>query len=92
MEEFGFKEGYPLPLTPRETEVAELIIQGKSNKYIQEKLVITSHTIKAHICSLYNKYGLTSKIRDEYAVKRLQFNLLYRQSKFINKLTRICFN
>ena len=91
MEEFGFKEGYPLPLTPRETEVAEPIILGKSNKYIQEKLAITSHTIKAHISSLYYKYGLTSKIRGEYTVKRLQFNLLYRQSKYINKLKMFCF-
>lgn len=72
-----------MPLTPREKELAELIAEGQTNKYICEKLIITSHTIKAHICNIYNKYGLKNYDKNEFSVKRLRFALLYLNFKRI---------
>lgn len=43
------------PLTPRELEVLELIVEGLSNPEIAERLVITKATAKAHVHSLLQK-------------------------------------
>ena len=76
---FEEQTDFPLPLIPREKEIAELISQGETNQDIMEKLFITKHTLKAHIGSLYYKYGLTSRNRKEYSVKRLRFVLQYKE-------------
>ena len=49
-------------LTPRETEIADLIIQGLTNKEIAEVLVISENTLKTHIRKLYSKFGVASRI------------------------------
>lgn len=43
------------PLTPREMEVLQLIVDGHSNPDIAEKLVITKATAKAHVHSILQK-------------------------------------
>jgi DNA-binding NarL/FixJ family response regulator len=44
-------------LTPRETEVLQLVAQGLANKQIALELDISEHTVKFHISSIYSKLG-----------------------------------
>lgn len=39
-------------LTTREKEILALIVEGKSNPEIARALIISTHTVKAHIESL----------------------------------------
>ena len=48
-------------LTDREYEVLKLIIEGYSNSEIAQKLYISTHTIKAHIASIYEKTVIHSR-------------------------------
>ena len=48
-------------LTQRETEVAALIAQSKSNAEIAEALVITKRTVETHISNILSKLGFTSR-------------------------------
>ncbi|MBC7869362.1 MAG: response regulator transcription factor, partial [Chitinophagaceae bacterium] len=45
------------PLTERETEVLQLLAQGKTNREIATALVITERTVKFHISSILAKLG-----------------------------------
>lgn len=49
------------PLTPRESEVLDLLGRGLSNKRIAGELHISEHTVKFHISSLYAKLGVSSR-------------------------------
>ena len=51
----------PARLTAREMEVLQLVAQGLSNVEIAEQLVISLLTVKAHMRSLYNKLGISSR-------------------------------
>lgn len=48
-------------LTPRETDVLNLIIKGKTNFEIATDLTLTERTIKWHITSIYIKMGVKSR-------------------------------
>ena len=61
-------------LTDREIEVLKLCTQGFTNKEIAEKLVISAHTAKAHICNILKKLDATS--RTQAAVIAEKQNLL----------------
>ena len=50
-------------LTEREKEVRELIIQGKSNPQIANELILSIHTVKAHLESIYKKLGVHNKVQ-----------------------------
>jgi DNA-binding NarL/FixJ family response regulator len=45
-------------LTPREREVMELVAEGRSNKGIGERLVITERAVQKHVTSIFSKLGL----------------------------------
>lgn len=47
-------------LSPRETEIFFLIAKGRNAEYIQNKLVISTHTAKTHIANIYHKLGVHS--------------------------------
>ncbi len=49
------------PLTPRETDVLELLAQGLPNKEIARRLIISEHTVKYHISSIYSKFGVNNR-------------------------------
>ena len=42
-------------LSPRETEVLHYLARGRNAAYIEEKLCISSHTVKSHIYNIYRK-------------------------------------
>jgi DNA-binding NarL/FixJ family response regulator len=57
-------------LTPRETDVLEQIVQGKSNKEIATELDISEATVKTHINSLLSKLGVTDRTQAATAAIR----------------------
>ncbi|HEY3365375.1 MAG TPA: response regulator transcription factor [Symbiobacteriaceae bacterium] len=48
-------------LSEREVEVLELVAGGRRNKEIADELGITERTVKAHLASIFNKLGATSR-------------------------------
>ncbi|MGA2205906.1 MAG: response regulator transcription factor [Terracidiphilus sp.] len=48
-------------LTPREFDVLEQIVHGKSNKEIAAELEVSEATVKTHINSLLGKLGVTDR-------------------------------
>lgn len=49
------------PLSPREVEVLELLLEGKSNQEIATTLFVSVNTIKTHLSKLYSKLGVDSR-------------------------------
>ena len=49
-------------LTKREEQVLNLVLRGHSNKSMAKILSVTSHTIKAHLESIYRKFGVHNKV------------------------------
>lgn len=49
------------PLTGREMEVLRLVAQGRSNREIAEKLVITELTVSTHVSNILGKLHLASR-------------------------------
>lgn len=48
-------------LTPREIEVLEFIVAGKSNREIAEALLIEEKTVKNHVSNIYSKLHLKNR-------------------------------
>lgn len=48
-------------LSPRETEVADLLIKGLSTREISEKLSISEHTVKAHVKKVLLKFEVPTR-------------------------------
>ena len=48
-------------LTPAEEQVARLAVDGRSNKEIAAALVVTVHTVEAHLSNCYAKLGIRSR-------------------------------
>jgi two-component system, NarL family, response regulator LiaR len=65
----------PAPyLTNRELEVLKLIVDGKSNKEIAVELVVTVHTVKAHVSSIIQKLAVDD--RTQAAIKGIRTGLI----------------
>lgn len=62
------------PLTERELEVLQLIVEGSSNAEIAEKLYITVGTVKTHVRNILNK--LCADDRTQAAVRALRAGLV----------------
>ena len=62
------------PLTERELEVLQLIVEGCSNATIAEKLFITVGTVKTHVRNILNK--LCADDRTQAAVRALRSGLV----------------
>ena len=50
-------------LTARELEVLKHVVMGKSNPQIAEELALSSHTIKAHVCSILHKMSVDDRVQ-----------------------------
>jgi DNA-binding CsgD family transcriptional regulator len=57
-------------ISKREREIMELILEGKSNKEIEEQLFISFHTVKNHVYNLYQKLGVKSRGQLAHMVMR----------------------
>ncbi len=49
------------PLTPRETEVAELVLRGYPNRHIADQLVLAESTVEDHLKRIFAKVGVRSR-------------------------------
>jgi DNA-binding CsgD family transcriptional regulator len=52
---------YGNDLSPREVEVLHLLAEGLSNQQIAERLSLSSHTVRAHLHSIYNKLDVSTR-------------------------------
>jgi DNA-binding NarL/FixJ family response regulator len=57
----GFESGAALELTPRQQEVLELLVQGKSNRDIAHALGLSANTVKVHLVTIYRVLGVSSR-------------------------------
>lgn len=64
-------------LTPRERAVLELVAEGRSNKGIGERLVITERAVQKHVTSIFAKLGLRAAEDDH---RRILAVLAYLRS------------
>jgi DNA-binding CsgD family transcriptional regulator/streptogramin lyase len=49
-------------LTDREQEILRLVLQGASNKDIEQKLFISGSTVRNHIYNMYQKLGVKNRL------------------------------
>ena len=49
------------PLTRRETEILQLVAEGKSNPEVARTLWITEQTVKFHLSNIYRKLGVSNR-------------------------------
>lgn len=50
-------------ISKREREVCKLIIEGNSNKDIEEKLYISYNTVKNHVYNIFQKFGVSNRVQ-----------------------------
>jgi DNA-binding NarL/FixJ family response regulator len=55
-------------LTPREREVLELMAEGRSNRAIAERLVVTERAVEKHVTSIFGKLRLPAAAEDHRRV------------------------
>jgi DNA-binding CsgD family transcriptional regulator len=49
-------------LTPAETAVVELVIEGRTNREIAEQLFISPHTVSTFLRHVFDKMGVRSRV------------------------------
>jgi len=55
-------------VTPREREVLELMAEGRSNKAIAERMVVTERAVEKHVTSIFSKLQLPTSSDDHRRV------------------------
>ncbi|MGH7493643.1 MAG: LuxR C-terminal-related transcriptional regulator, partial [bacterium] len=60
------------PLTARELEILRLVVAGKRNQEIADRLFISLHTVKRHIANAYGKLGVTHRTEAVARVNELK--------------------
>ncbi|MBN3881885.1 MAG: response regulator transcription factor [Nostoc sp. JL34] len=63
------------PLTERELEVLQLIVDGQSNNGIAENLYISTGTVKTHVRNILKK--LCASDRTQAAIRALRSGLVH---------------
>jgi two-component system, NarL family, response regulator DegU len=61
------------PLTERETEILHMVVEGKGNKAIANRLGLSEGTIKSHLRNIYRK--LRVQTRAEAAAQAVQLDI-----------------
>lgn len=49
-------------LTPRELEILQLVIMGKTNKQIAHEVFISKKTVEFHLDNIYAKTGIRTRV------------------------------
>lgn len=67
-------------LSRRETEILHYLARGRNAAFIQQKLVISPHTVKSHMYNIYGKLGVHSQqeildLVESYTVNPTDFDL-----------------
>jgi len=62
----------PDPLTERETQVLELLVEGLTNREIGERLILGTRTVETHVERILGKLGVGSRTRAIAAALRLR--------------------
>jgi len=52
----------PVPLSPRELEVARLVAQGRTNAEVAAELFIAAGTVKNHLAGIQQKLGVRNRV------------------------------
>lgn len=65
-------------LTPRELEVLNLLVKGRSNKEIASHMTVTEDTIKAHLKGVYAKLGVRD--RTEAVISAIRHGIVHLES------------
>jgi predicted ATPase/DNA-binding CsgD family transcriptional regulator len=52
---------FPAGLSAREVEILRLLAQGMTNPQIAKRLILSSHTVHAHVRSIYTKLDVNSR-------------------------------
>jgi DNA-binding NarL/FixJ family response regulator len=52
---------YPITLTRREQEIADLVCIGFSNKQVAQYLTVSEDTVKLHLNKIYKKLAVRSR-------------------------------
>jgi DNA-binding CsgD family transcriptional regulator len=59
-------------LTERQTEIAELVLVGKSSREIAAQLSLSPRTVETHIGAIFNKLGVRSRVELVTSLFRLE--------------------
>jgi DNA-binding NarL/FixJ family response regulator len=57
------KPSLSTPLSPREVEILELLVRGKSNQLIASDLSISMSTVKNHVHNVIRKLGVSDRVQ-----------------------------
>ncbi|KJY19481.1 hypothetical protein VR46_44370 [Streptomyces sp. NRRL S-444] len=49
------------PLTPRERQIAELVVRARTNRQIADDLIISERTVESHVRSILAKLGYANR-------------------------------
>ncbi len=59
--EFTLRAPEPKRISPRQEQVLDLVLAGKSNKEIANQIFLSERTVKFHVASLFRVYGTSSR-------------------------------
>jgi DNA-binding CsgD family transcriptional regulator len=59
-------------ISKRERDILKLILEGKTNKEIEETLFISYHTVKNHVYNMYQKLGVKSRYELMHMITKYQ--------------------
>ena len=62
------------PLTTRESEILQLLVNGWTNKRIGQEMQISENTVRNHVNHMFDKLGVTD--RTEAVIVALQRGLV----------------
>ena len=65
------------PLTEREVEVIKLVAKGRTNQEIAEELVVSEHTVGAHVSNILSKLHLANRTQAALFALRTGLSDLY---------------
>jgi DNA-binding NarL/FixJ family response regulator len=63
------------PLTPRQRDVLELLVQGKPNKEIASALKLSEGTVKVHMAAIFRRFGVNNRAAAVMACTRYNSGL-----------------
>ena len=61
----------PVPLTPRERDVLQILTEGFSNQQIARRLFISESTVSVHVSHILAKLGVSNRLQAAAAAQRL---------------------